>query len=74
MKRWVKGRVRWFNNLSGEGIIRVGNNSKRVHWSSIANGLSNPKIVWYILFKNQRVKVLLEFDQVVKVKTEKRIL
>ena len=62
--KWQKGTVRWFDNISGDGMIRVGNKSIYVHWSAIAKGLKGPKdcfkrpkALWCVLFPNQKVKV-----------------
>ncbi len=58
-----KATVRWFDNKSGEGFIRVGEKSIYVHWSAIAKGLDtefdfkNPKQIWCVLFKGQQVTV-----------------
>jgi 'Cold-shock' DNA-binding domain len=65
MKR-QKGTVKWFDNRSGEGFIRVGGKSIYVHWSAIASkeacgGLPDaykvPKQVWCVLFKGMEVEV-----------------
>lgn len=58
-----KGIVRWFDNRSGEGFIRVGEESIYVHWSAIKvkelpkNAHKNPKYVWTVLFPGQKVTV-----------------
>ena len=59
---WLEGKVRWFDNLRGEGIIRVGTKSFFVHWSALGP-VERPKLVWYILFKNQPVKVQVVDDE-----------
>jgi cold shock CspA family protein len=57
----VKGVVRWFDNRSGEGMIRVGKKSIYTHWSAIAQGLnmdcSGERNAWCVLFKGQEVTV-----------------
>lgn len=68
--KWKNGVVRWFDNRSGEGFIRVGEKSIYVHWSAIANHIENgpddcfksPKKLWCVLFKNQKVKVQIIED------------
>jgi len=70
MKKWQKAKVRWFDNLSGEGMIRVGKKSIFVHWSAIANGMKDgpancfkrPKLLWCVLFPNQDVQVQIIED------------
>lgn len=77
--KWQNGVVRWFDNRSGEGVIRVGEKSIYVHWGAIAaelngpeNCFKNPKKLWCVLFKNQKVKVQVFEDshyiQICKVK------
>ena len=63
--KWQDGTVRWFDNRSGEGFIRVGEKSIYVHWSALVDGLKNkprnahklPKMVWCVLFRGQKVRV-----------------
>lgn len=56
-----KGTVRWFDNRSGEGFIRVGEKSIYVHWSAMvpegSTASLNPKSIWYVLFGGQEVMV-----------------
>ena len=54
------GKVRWFDNLSGEGMIREANgNSIYIHWSAIADKPiqhNSNKTEWYVLFPGQMVE------------------
>lgn len=66
--KWQDGIVRWFDNKSGDGIIRVGKKSIYVHWGAIASELNgpencfkNPKKLWCVLFKKQQAKSIKEF-------------
>lgn len=65
------GTVRWFDNFTGEGFIRVDGISYYVHWSAIKNGLikqhntlsfRGEKSVWAVLFKGQKVAVKIYED------------
>ncbi len=65
----VQGIVRWFDNKSGEGMVRVGEKSIYCHWSAIVKGLEtgleyphkadhvDNKQVWTVLFSGQKVLV-----------------
>jgi 'Cold-shock' DNA-binding domain len=59
--KWENAKVRWFDNLSGEGFVRVGNESIYIHYSAIdKNCKSKPfdkNFYWRILFSNQQCKV-----------------
>lgn len=58
--KWYLGKVRWFDDLSGEGIIEAGSdNSRRLffHWSAI---VSNKK--WKTIEDNAYVKFKVVAD------------
>lgn len=61
MKTKVAAKVRWFDKLKGEGVIRVGEKSIFVHWSAIAKGLnlncSGDRDQHCVLFRGQDVLV-----------------
>jgi hypothetical protein len=67
-----KGIVRWFDNKSGDGFIRVNGISIYVHWGAIANGFKlknlpkspfkQPKQLWTVLFPGQLVTVDIIYD------------
>lgn len=66
---WYDGVVRWFDNKSGDGMIRVGEKSIYVHWGAIASELNGPencfkrpKKLWCVLFPKQKVKVQIIED------------
>jgi hypothetical protein len=79
-KKWHNAEVRWFDNRSGEGFIRVNDKSIYVHWSAIVKNLNcdiknchkQPKEVWTVLFKKQKVKVRIiedsHYTQIAEVK------
>lgn len=68
MKQLQDGIVRWFDNKSGEGFIRVGSESIYVHYSAIdkskglLDGKYNKDFYWKILFQGQKVKVTIIRD------------
>jgi hypothetical protein len=65
-----KGKVRWFDNLAGEGFIRVGDKNIYVHYSAIDRQLVkkmpnkkwNKDFYYRILFPNQEVNVTIFED------------
>ena len=60
---YVLGKVRWFDNKSGEGFIRVGDESIYVHYSAIKRDMDfNKDFYWRILFPNQNVLVKIIRD------------
>lgn len=66
--KWKLGKVRWFNDLKGEGLIRdEEGNSFYIHYSAIES-----KKRWKTLKKNGNVRFqLLEdphFTQILKLK------
>ena len=64
------GTVRWFDNRSGNGFIRVGDRPIYVHYSAIAkhlikdhpNNKWDKSFFWRILFPGQSVQVRLIED------------
>lgn len=63
MKQLQDATVRWFDNKSGEGFIRVGDESIYVHYSAIdknkglLDGKFDKDFYWRVLFSGQKVKV-----------------
>ena len=64
-------KVSWFDNKSGEGMVKLDNGSLAyIHWSTIANSINtelnepfkNEKKVWCILFEGQELTVRVILD------------
>jgi cold shock CspA family protein len=64
--KWQDGIVRWFDNRSGEGFVRVEGKIHYIHYSAIdredENKPLDKNVYWRILFPGQKVKVQIYRD------------
>jgi cold shock CspA family protein len=55
---WQEGTVRWWDELSGTGVIRVGAESIFCHYSDVLKEVPLSKEFFHrMLFKNSKVQV-----------------